>query len=433
VIDRRALLRAGFGGIALAPFVGVTAQRAAATDPPATPGVTGRRAPTRRAAATDARSAAGGGIGHTPPGAAPLAFPRDHGAHPEHRIEWWYLTGWLWPGAAPFAASAGAPFAAPAAATAAAKNGDPDAAAIGFQVTFFRARTDIDSAVPGAFAARQLIIAHAALADPTRGSLLHDQRIARTGFGIASAAESDTDVVVDRWSLRRAPDGTYTAVIDARGFALRLTAQPRQRPLLQGDAGYSRKGTGAGESSFYYSQPHLAVSAQVTHRTPATGTDPAPPRTLSGEAWLDHEWSNRVLGPQASGWDWIGINLLDGGALTAFRIRAQAGAVADPLFAYASLRDAQGKVQVFGPDAVRFTPLRRWTSPRTRADYPVAVRIEVGARTFESQPLLDDQELDSRMSTGAVYWEGASRLLEAGRLAGRGYLEMTGYVVPMRL
>ena len=106
---------------------------------------------------------------------------------------------------------------------------------------------------------------------------------------------------------------------------------------------------------------------------------------------------------------------------------------AQPLFAFASLRDAQGNVQRFGRDAVHFAALRNWTSPRTRASYPVSARVQVGTRTFDTQPLLDDQELDSTLSTGAVYWEGASRLLEHGRLAGRGYLEMTGYVTPLRL
>jgi predicted secreted hydrolase len=415
VIDRRALLQAGFGGMALMPLGSATARRAAASS----------------GDNNGAGNNPGAAAGRAPAGTAPLAFPRDHGAHPDHRIEWWYLTGWLWPGGD----------GGPNADQLADPNADAAAGAIGFQVTFFRARTGIGPTTPGAFAAHQLVISHAALADPAYGRLLHDQRIARTGFGIASVAEGDTDVAVDRWSLRRAPDGTYAAVIDAHGFSLRLKASPRQPLLLQGDAGYSRKGTGTGESSFYISQPHLAITAELTRGSAQAGAGAMAAQALHGEAWLDHEWSNGVLGPQAAGWDWIGMNLRDGGALTAFRIRAKAGAMtgaaagaaADPLFAYASLRDVQGNVQRFGRDAVRFTALRNWTSPRTRASYPVAVRIQVGDRTFDTQPLLDDQELDSTLSTGAVYWEGASQLLEHGRVAGRGYLEMTGYVAPLRL
>jgi predicted secreted hydrolase len=117
----------------------------------------------------------------------PLAFPRDHGAHPEYRTEWWYLTGWL------------------------------DAAPpLGFQITFFRTRTAIDPDNPSRFAAKQLVIAHAAIADPARGSLLKDEHIARAGFGIAEASETDTDLRLDRWRFARRADGSYECTLPAR-------------------------------------------------------------------------------------------------------------------------------------------------------------------------------------------------------------------------
>ncbi len=325
----------------------------------------------------------------------PLAFPRDHGAHPDYRIEWWYLTGWL--------------------------DARPP---LGFQVTFFRTRTPIDPANPSRFAAHQLIIAHAAIADPARGALLHDQRIARAGFGAARAEKGDTDVELDRWTFRRRTDGAYVCAIPARAFALRFVARPTQPILLQGEAGFSRKGPRPEQASYYYSQPQLRVDAELARE----GTT----LRAGGIAWLDHEWSSTLLDADAAGWDWIGMNLDDGGALTAFQIRRKDDGAR--IYAYAALRAAgEVRVQAFAPDEVRFEPLARWTSARTRATYPVAQRIVVGARTFETRPLFDDQELDSRATAGAVYWEGASTLLESGRTVGRGYLEMTGYVAPMRL
>ena len=130
--------------------------------------------------------------------------------------------------------------------------------------------------------------------------------------------------------------------------------------------------------------------------------------------------------------DRVGMNLDDGAALTAFQVRRRGSGV--KLYAYASLREAgSAKARVFGADEVDFAPVERWTSPRTRGVWPVAQRVRVGPRTFETKPLFADQELDSRASTGAVYWEGASLLLEGGRRVGRGYLEMTGYVEPIRL
>ncbi len=324
----------------------------------------------------------------------PLVFPRDHGAHPGYRTEWWYLTGWL---------DAPQP--------------------LGFQVTFFRTRTEIDPANPSRFAAKQLLIAHAAIADPARGSLLKDERIARAGFGIAEASEADTDLRLDRWRLIRRADGSYECALPARSFTLQFVATPTQPVLLQGEGGFSRKGPQDAQASYYYSQPHLRVQATLQ----ADGTT----QELAGNAWLDHEWSSTLLDRDAAGWNWVGMNLDDGAALAAFQIRRRSGA---KLYAYASLRDAGSTApRVFGAGEVDFAPIERWSSPRTRGVWPVAQRIRVGPRAFETQPLFADQELDSRASTGAVYWEGASLLVEGGRRVGRGYLEMTGYVEPIRL
>jgi hypothetical protein len=126
------------------------------------------------------------------------------------------------------------------------------------------------------------------------------------------------------------------------------------------------------------------------------------------------------------------MNLDDDAALTAFQIRRRGGG--EKLYAYASLREAGSTApRLFGADDVSFEPVERWTSPRTRGVWPVAQRIRVGPRTFETRPLFADQELDSRASTSAVYWEGASLLTEGGGRVGRGYLEMTSYVEPIRL
>lgn len=326
----------------------------------------------------------------------PLVFPRDHGAHPDYRIEWWYLTGWL----------------------------DADSGPLGLQVTFFRARPPIDPANPSRLAAHQLIIAHAAIADPNRRTLLKDERIARAGLGLAWASESDTDLGLGRWTFRRLTDAGYVCAIPAQGFDLNFTTRPTQPLLLQGHAGLSRKGPLPGQASHYYSVPHLALEARLRRDGQET--------LASGSAWLDHEWSSTLLDPGAGGWDWVGMNLDDGSALTAFQIRAKDGGA--PIYAYASLRGpGAGPVQTFAPESVAFEPLVRWGSPRTGATYPVAQRIRIGDRLFDTEPLFEDQELDSRPSAGAVYWEGASRLWENGGRVGRGYLEMTGYAAPMRL
>ncbi len=325
----------------------------------------------------------------------PLTFPRDFGAHPDFRTEWWYATGWLQ---------------------------TPDGKPLGFQVTFFRSATEHDRANPSRFAPKQLIVAHAALSDPAIGKLQHDQKIARAGFGLAQVSETDTDVRLGAWTMKRHADGSYRVALPAREFTLSLTLRPTQPVLLQGENGFSRKGPKPEQASYYYSEPQLKVSGTVTRN--------GKPMAVSGSAWLDHEWSSTVLDPRAVGWDWVGANLDDGSTLMAFRIRTADGGT---LWQHAMLRDRSGRQRRFEDDAVRFVPLRQWRSPRTRASYPVELELGIDGQQWRLRPLQDDQELDSRQSTGAVYWEGAVTLERDGKPVGRGYLEMTGYVKALKL
>lgn len=328
------------------------------------------------------------------PGAG-LRFPSDFGAHPDFKTEWWYATGWL---------------------------NTADGKPLGFQVTFFRSATPHDRANPSKFAPKQMIVGHAALSDTAKGKLLHDQRNAREGFGLAYAKVGDTDVKLDDWTIARSADGRYHIKVDTPSFAFDLTLASTGPVLLQGEQGYSRKGPQPEHSSYYYSEPQLASQGTITRNGKA--------EAVTGTSWLDHEWSSAYIDPAASGWDWLGANLADGGALMAFQMRSATGG---KLWAHATWRDATGKVRQFAPEQVHFTPQRRWRSPRTNAEYPVDVRIAIGDTEWMVTPLQDDQELDSRRSTGAVYWEGAVNVSRGGKPAGKAYLEMTGYVSPMKL
>lgn len=336
-----------------------------------------------------------------------LRFPRDHGAHPGSRIEWWYATGWL--------------------------HGDDGRPRHGFQLTFFRSRVGDGRGWPGLaagrFAPQQLLFAHAAVTDLAAGRHRHAQRLMRWSGDEsrpeAHAARADTRLALGPWTLRRGEQGVYQARLAApdAGFTLALQLRPTQPLLLQGAAGFSRKGPQPSQASHYYSQPQLAVQADLM-------LDGRPQR-LAGRGWLDHEWSDELLAPEAVGWDWLGINLADGGALTAFQLRRRDDAA---LWAGGSLRRADGATHSFAADAVLWTPLAHWTSPDTGARYPVRWRVQTPAGTHELRALLDAQELDSRASSGTVYWEGLAELLDAdGRRIGLGYLEMTGRAGAMRL
>jgi predicted secreted hydrolase len=321
-----------------------------------------------------------------------LRFPQDEGAHPEFRTEWWYVTGWL----------------------------ETEAQPLGFQVTFFRTRPHPGSGNPSRFDPRDILILHAAVSERAYGRLRHVQRGARAGFGLAEAATGATAVHIGDWFLQASGSG-YATRIDADDFLLDLQLQPTQPPLLQGENGYSRKGPQPESASYYYSLPHLRVGGRVSIEGRM--------RAVRGSAWFDHEWSSEYMAPQAEGWDWAGINLEDGSALMAFRMRAQDGGT---FWAAGTLRTANER-RTFKPSEVVWTPSRFWRSPRTGASYPVATVVRVGELAVELIPMMDDQENDARITTGAVYWEGAVTAHIGGRPAGRGYMELTGYTRKLAL
>ena len=347
--------------------------------------------------------------------AAKLTFPRDAGAHPDFATEWWYVTGYA--------------------------NVAGQAAALGYQVTFFRSRVASAQGMRSRMAAKQLLFAHAAVTDVPGKKLWHDQRIARWSgaplgsypVDTASASEQDTHVVLRDWSLQRSGDTLQARIPSGKGgaFALDLRFEATQPVLLQGKDGLSRKGPEEKQASYYYSRPQL----QATGRIELQGK--TYPLESGSTAWLDHEWSQEVLHPQAVGWDWMGINLLDGSALTAFQLRDKTG---QALWDGGSFRSAPsttgagGVLYVFTRGEVLFRPLRQWRSALSKASYPVEWIVRTPADSYTVKAVVDNQELDSRQSTGAIYWEGLCEVWDSNkRLVGRGYLEMTGYAQPLKL
>ncbi|MBC7919216.1 MAG: carotenoid 1,2-hydratase [Rhodoferax sp.] len=337
---------------------------------------------------------------------AAIQFPRDAGAHNDFATEWWYITG--------FANVAG------------------QQAALGFQVTFFRKRVAATQDMESRLAARQLLFAHAAVTDVAGKKLWHDQRITRWSgeapdknpADTASADARDTNIVLRDWSLRRV-GADLQAQIRAEDFSLALTFKASQPVLLQGKDGLSRKGPDEKQASYYYSVPQLQTSGSISVKGKTHALE------TGSTAWLDHEWSQEVLHPQAVGWDWLGINLLDGSALTAFQLRDKEGRA---LWDGGSFRSTGGVKYVFSRGEVLFKPMRSWRSALSKASYPVEWIVRTPADFYTVKAVIDNQELDSRGSTGAIYWEGLCEVWDSNqRLFGRGYLEMTGYATALKL
>jgi predicted secreted hydrolase len=341
----------------------------------------------------------------TPAVHKPIVFPRDAGAHPDHAIEWWYVTGYVL--------------------------GQTSDVTYGFQVTFFRSRVPQTQNMQSSLAARQLIFTHAAVTDVKGQKLWHDQRLARSSGAEpgsnpndnAWASTSDTHVRLGDWSMSR-KGADLQALIHAKDFSIDMTLTESQPVLLQGDRGLSQKGPDAAQTSYYYSLPQLRVRGDLVLQGKRQ------PVGAGSTAWLDHEWSQQIMPPLAVGWDWMGINLFDGSALTAFRLRDKDG---NAVWDGGSFR-AKDRLFTFQRGDVTFKPQRSWKSPLSRATYPVEWIVRTPADFYTVRAMVDNQEMDSRASTGAIYWEGLCNVWDSNQcLVGRGYLEMTGYASPMRL
>jgi predicted secreted hydrolase len=319
----------------------------------------------------------------------PLQFPRDHGAHFDYRTEWWYVTGAL----------------------------DVPQQHIGFQLTFFRVRTGSAESLKSPLAPSQIVFAHAAVTIPG-DALYHAERVGRNRLGAGTSA-TDCDVHIGAWQLRRSANDTMALKAQDSKFAFDFLLKPTQPLMLQGEGGYSRKGARPEQASYYVSWPQLQVEGSLMLNGKS-----APAR---GKAWFDHEWSSEVLGETDVGWDWLGVNLENGGALMLFRIRNAAG---ETVYAHATVRDASGRTQQWQGAQVQFQVLRNWRSARGTA-YPVELAIRFGEFHVRTKPILDDQELVTRRPIPVRYWEGL--VMVEGSLSGRGYLELTGYAEKLRL
>jgi predicted secreted hydrolase len=327
-------------------------------------------------------------------GPSELAFPRDHGAHFDHRTEWWYVTGLLT---------------------------DERQQRYGFQVTFFRQGFEPGQPAAGesGLRARQIIAAHLAIADISEQRFHHAERLRRVAGGLAGASQTDLDVWLDDWQLKRGADGAIaiTARDPEKGINLDLELRPQRGLVRHGDRGYSRKGEAIGNASVYLSWTRLQVAGGIE-----VGGDQ---RTVQGAAWFDHEWGTSQLGADVVGWDWFSLRLDDGRDLMLYRLRRSDGG-ADARSS-GTVVDADGAVLILVREDADIEVLERWSSPTTGARYPVRWRLRLPAEgiDIELRALLADSELDGSATTGVIYWEGP--VMAIGSQSGEGYVEMTGY------
>lgn len=314
------------------------------------------------------------------PGRA-LQFPRDHGAHPDYRIEWWYLTATL----------QGA-----------------DGRDYGAQWTLFRsALAPYDTE---GWDSPQVWMGHAGLTTPEQH--FSAERFARGGIGQAGVTAAPFAAHIDDWHMAStAPDGAdaYSALQIAAqdadfGYDLRLEANA---PLvLHGQDGYSVK-SAAGQASYYYSQPFYTVAGTLDL--------PDGPVAVTGQGWLDREWSSQPLASDQTGWDWFSIVLEDGHRLMGFQLRGS------QTFTAGTWITPQGQATALPDGALSFTP--QGTAQVAGRDIPVRWQIDWPEQglSLQTAPVNPQSWMDLTVS----YWEGP--IIVTGSHDGRGYLEMTGY------
>jgi predicted secreted hydrolase len=332
-------------------------------------------------------------------GPMPLRFPADHGPHPDYQTEWWYFTGNL--------------------KTAEERH-------FGYQLTFFR-RALVPSQMrhperASDWAADQVYMGHFALTDVAGRDFQAHERFARGAAGLAGAQGEPFAVWLENWRVEEEGPDQYLLSAAQGDVALELVLTDAKGPILQGDRGYSQKGPGPGDASYYYSLTRLETSGTIRVR----GGE----YQVRGGSWMDHEYSTGALSAGQIGWDWFSLQLDDGSELMIFQIRRDDGRV-DP-FSSGTLATAEGETRHLAQDEFQVEVRDTWRSPHSGGRYPSRWTITVpeAGLTLSLEPYLADQEL----SVSYAYWEGAAQVegTRDGRaVSGHGYVEMTGYAGSM--
>lgn len=329
------------------------------------------------------------------------AFPRDHAAHPEFRIEWWYYTGNL---------------------------DAADGRRFGYQVTFFRVGVDRAPTNPSRWAVRDIYMTHVAVSDPAGRRYRFTERLNRAGPGLAGAATDRYRVWNDDWLATREGDGQHVIRLIEHGLGVDLRLDETRRPTINGLGGISQKGRDAGNASHYYSLTRMPTSGALVidgERIEVTGL-----------SWMDREFGTSFLEPEQQGWDWFAMQFTDGSDLMIYQLRRRDGS--RDSHSSGMLTRGDGRVTHLDSSAFTLTATgATFRSPTSGATYPIGWRLDVPAEGLSltvSTPLAA-QELDFSAATGVAYWEGLIDVTgsrQDGRaVSGRGYLEMTGYAGSM--
>jgi predicted secreted hydrolase len=327
-------------------------------------------------------------------------FPRDHGAHPDFKTEWWYYTGNL-----------------------TAENGRR----FGYQFTIFRHGLQfVPAQKNSAWAIRDFYFAHFTITD-VQGQKFHTaERVERRTLDQVGASEKKMEVWIRDWRIDSIDGENYRLRAKTDDMEIDLAVVPAKPLVLQGDRGLSAKSSGPGQASHYYSYPRLATRG--TLRLGKESWD------VAGTSWFDKEFSTSSLGPDQVGWDWFSVQLDHGEELMLYSLRRKDGSV-DPASQGTWIGPQSQKTALTAGDFT-VTVLDHWRSPKNGASYPSRWKIEIPRLkvVLQIEPLVADQELALEGLTKLAYWEGACHITgtQTGKpVRGYGYTELTGYATAL--
>jgi len=304
-------------------------------------------------------------------------FPADHGAHPDYRIEWWYLT---------------------------ANMTGPDGTDYGLQWTLFRSA--LEPRTTQGWDSPQIWLGHAAVT--TADMHLTSERFARGGTGQAGVTAAPFEAWIDDWHLRGPDFDRLQMRASGTGFAYDVTLTAQGPLVFHGAQGYSVK-SAQGQASYYYSQPFFALEGVLTL--------PGGDVPVTGTAWLDREWSSQPLASDQTGWEWFSLSFESGDKLMGFRLRQ-----ADGSYFTSGTWISQGGATTALPDGGFGAAPLQITDVGGR---DVPTRWQVTVPQFGLDVTVNAMNPQAWMDLSVPYWEGPVRV--SGTHGGIGYLEMTGY------
>ncbi|WP_394141800.1 lipocalin-like domain-containing protein [Vibrio chagasii] len=317
-----------------------------------------------------------------------LSFPKDHQAHPNFRHEWWYLTANLI---------------------------DEDGNALGVQWTQFRfaaaPKNSVEQTKQTAWQSQQIYMAHSAVT--TEDKHYADEKWSRDQAELAGVNTSPFRVYLDDWQWTSSTDDLFPATLNANseqfGYSLTLTSDaPYQK---QGEQGYSTKSSDGKVASYYYSQPFINVSGDVT----IDGVT----HQVSGKGWIDREWSSQFLLDSQQGWDWFALRLNNETTLVAFQLRNSTTGEAS--YASARLMQQDGSGMVISQQYITLTAIKQ--TEIDGRNYPTEWQISIPSQQIELT--VSALNSNAKMPLSVPYWEGP--IVIEGTHSGTGYMELTGY------